>query len=118
MDCYIYFKALAEHEAQVTHEVYVLQQDLQQHGIKGSLQRRPEIEKKLEGNVACGLHTWMEVYRQIPDNFSQLIADCLSQRPALRQLITGDRHMEFFITVDMPASPVTAASTAPFASFA
>jgi hypothetical protein len=103
MDCYIYFKAPTEHESQVIQEVYALQHDLHRIGIACSLQRRPQVEE----TVAQGLYTWMEVYRQIPDNFSQLMASCLSQRPVLQKLITGDRHMELFITIDMPenASP-------------
>ncbi|WP_295762186.1 DUF4936 family protein [Undibacterium sp.] len=88
MDCYIYYKTAAVHEAQVIAAVALLQNKLLTTlGLKMRLQRRPEIT----GDCL----TWMEVYRDIPADFHGQLAPLLHANP-LQALLQGERHAEYF----------------------
>jgi hypothetical protein len=88
MDCYIYYKTAAVHEAQVIAAVALLQNKLLTTlGLKMQLQRRPEI--------SAGCLTWMEIYRDIPSNFQAQLAALLDSNP-LHALLQGERHAEYF----------------------
>jgi hypothetical protein len=88
MDCYIYYKTAAEHEAQVIAAVALLQNRLfTTLALKMRLQRRPEIT----GDCL----TWMEVYRDIPADFQAQLAALLHANP-LHALLQGERHAEYF----------------------
>ncbi|MFZ6813324.1 DUF4936 family protein [Undibacterium sp. Rencai35W] len=91
MDCYIYYKVPVEFQDQVLGQVRGMQAALRaQTGVSGGLQRRPEISN--------GLHTWMEIYRHVPDNFIASLTVAV-QQTRLLPLIDGERHPEFFMEV-------------------
>lgn len=94
MNCYIYYKSAASDEQQVIHQASIHLSLLATAGIDGSLQRRPQ--------VAQGLHTWMEVYHNISDDFLHQMENALNISQ-LDSLIEGDRHMEFFTPVALCA---------------
>lgn len=89
MDCYIYYKTEASLEAQVLqHQTELSASLLQTGGPSLHLQRRPE--------AIDGLHTWMEIYRQIPQGFETDL-NRLVQCSGLIPLIHGKRHVEYFM---------------------
>jgi hypothetical protein len=61
-----------------------------QHGIGAELKRRPDAKN--------GQHTWMEVYRAVPDKFDAILAHAVSEA-GLQSLIEGERHTEVFMDV-------------------
>lgn len=88
MDCYIYYKTAAKHEAQVIDAVTLLQKNLLATlGLKMQLQRRPE--------VTADCLTWMEIYRDIPNDFHLQLAPLINSNP-LHTLLQGARHAEYF----------------------
>ncbi|WP_394777865.1 DUF4936 family protein [Undibacterium sp.] len=93
MDCYIYYRAEAQHQQQVIELAGKLLQLLaQQTGVATELKRRPEAEN--------GLHTWMEVYKNVPQDFDALMKAAL-QHSALTSLIAdgSTRHSEYFLDI-------------------
>jgi cell division protein FtsX len=87
MDCYIYFKAGTALEEKVIAAEKSLQQLTGAIGNRGKLQRRPES--------ANSLHTWMEVYANVPDDFSALL-EKLVQQTGLTELQYSERRTEYF----------------------
>lgn len=65
-----------------------------QLAIKGKLQRRPE--------PANDLHTWMEVYADVPDGFSAQL-EKLVQQTGLAELQYSERRTEYFLDADVCA---------------
>lgn len=95
MDCYIYFKAAEHLSAQIIAFERELQTRLQQeYDICGTLQRRPDTNG--------GVHTWMEIYRDVPENFSALLQKILLQTQ-LQDLQYSERHAEYFMNVEVCA---------------
>ena len=95
MNCYVYFKAKTEHESAIIFEERKLHQYLRQRtGHVPRLERRPEISH--------GLHTWMEVYQNVSDRFEEELKLALRQT-ALPDLQYSERHVEFFLNVDVCA---------------
>lgn len=95
MDCYIYFKTMSSQETEVISEEQLLQTHMQQQtGIAHDLQRRPSAQD--------GLHTWMEVHRQVSPDFEQQLARAYAQT-RLSELLQGERHMEYFMDVRLCA---------------
>ncbi|MCU6433388.1 DUF4936 family protein [Undibacterium sp. Jales W-56] len=91
MDCYIYYKVPTEFQDQLLGQVRGMQAALHaQTGVTSGLQRRPEIND--------GMHTWMEIYRHVPENFIANLALAV-QQTRLLPLIHGERHPEFFMEV-------------------
>ncbi|MBC3930328.1 DUF4936 family protein [Undibacterium curvum] len=95
MDCYIYFKMPDAKAVAVIAEVALLQQrlralspELQQTGM--ALQRRPDLKQ--------GLITWMEIYREVPDNFEAQLRSAL-QHVDFPELQYAERHAEYFVDV-------------------
>lgn len=89
MDCYIYYKTEARFESQVFQQQTELSAMLRRNGQpRMHLQRRPEVNQ--------GLHTWMEIYRQIPEGFETDL-NRLVQHSELMTLIHGERHVEYFM---------------------
>jgi hypothetical protein len=86
-DLFVYYKAQAGDAAAIAAHVSRLQAGL---GLPASLHRRPE-EKE-------GLHTWMEVYRAIPEDFAARLT-AVVDGDELASLIVGERHYEFFLEV-------------------
>lgn len=67
---------------------------LQQSGTAHSLQRRPSAQD--------GLQTWMEIHRQVSSDFEQQLAQAYAQT-RLSELLQGERHMEYFMDVNLCA---------------
>lgn len=96
MDCYIYYKA----NVQYARQVQVSAQRLQHYVVENLwassdfamtpplLQRRPE--------ATDGVHTWMEVYKDIPAQFEQVVSDAAVASGILEYII-GDRRIEYFM---------------------
>ena len=92
MNCYVYFKAKVENENAIMHAEHVLHSHLQlKYRLDMSLQRRPEPEN--------ALHTWMEVYKDIPANFEEVLANAV-QQTTLSDLQYSERHVEYFLNVE------------------
>ncbi|MBR7798583.1 DUF4936 family protein [Undibacterium fentianense] len=99
MDCYIYYKAPEASSRQVQVCVQRLfRYLLDHHAVMNNaplqmpiLQRRPESEH--------GVQTWMEVYRNIPENFAHLAQDA-AIASGIIEFLVGDRRLEYFIDAD------------------
>jgi len=88
LDWYVYYQVRIELAETVQSRVQAMQQRLRQmHGISCGLKRRPQ-EKD-------GLHTWMETYLAVPSDFMALL-NAEVQTARLAELITGERHTEYF----------------------
>lgn len=95
MDCYIYFKADVGHEAAILEQEQVLHSLLLKNKQPGyRLQRRPDAQN--------GLHTWMEIHRQINAGFEQHLARAYAQT-SLPELQSGERHVEYFMDAELCA---------------
>ncbi|MFZ6861079.1 DUF4936 family protein [Undibacterium sp. Ji67W] len=95
MNCYVYFKAKIEHEAAIIIEERKLNEILRQRfSYMPRLERRPDTTNDL--------HTWMEVYEDISDTFEQDLKLALMQTD-LPNLQYSERHVEFFLNVDVCA---------------
>ena len=89
MDCYVYYKTAQEHQSLLLCQAERMSEILlAQTGITFLLQRRPD--------VTDGLVTWMEVYRQVPDDFEILLMKIISQTEMM-PLIKGERYVEYFV---------------------
>lgn len=89
MDAYVYYRVAAADADRFHILAAAMQASLsKQHGIVAELKRRP-AEKD-------GLHTWMEIYRDIPDGFDAILNQALAQA-GLAALIAGERHTELFM---------------------
>jgi hypothetical protein len=91
MDLYVYYRVRSVDAPAFCAQALAMQHTLaREHGVATALKRRPE-EKD-------GLHTWMEVYSSVDDDFAahldQAVADC-----GLASLIDGVRHSEQFLDV-------------------
>ncbi|MFZ6847420.1 DUF4936 family protein [Undibacterium sp. RuRC25W] len=95
MNCYIYFKATIENEDAIIAAEQLLLKALHSVGlILTSLERRPK--------ATDGLHTWMETYKNVPHNFKELLDVAISQTTLLN-LQYSERHIEYFLNVDVCA---------------
>ncbi len=95
MNCYIYFKASVDKEAEVLRQEQLLQKLMRQTDQQSpGLQRRPAEQD--------GMHTWMEIYHEVTPDFEQRLALAYAQT-GLLQLQSGERHMEYFVDVDLCA---------------
>jgi hypothetical protein len=90
MDCYVYYKADVRHDQELIACFHQLQKSLEQFGIAPLLQRRPETKDSM--------HTWMEVYTDIPSDFTSIMESLLTAS-GLIKFIVGERHTEHFIRV-------------------
>lgn len=90
MDCYVYYKAKVEHEREIIACFQRLCSLLEKHGIAPLLQRRPESKDLL--------HTWMEIYSEVPSNFDAIIGSSVVES-GLMDFVIGTRHSERFIRV-------------------
>ena len=90
MDLYIYYRVAATNATQLMQMATAMQTKLSlDFQISCALKRRPEAEN--------GQHTWMEVYLEVPDNFTSHVAQAVVQSGVIT-LIEGPRHTEFFIS--------------------
>lgn len=89
MDLYIYYRARCENAQLLQARVRALQTSIsEEYGIVTELKRRPE-EKD-------GRHTWMEVYRAVPQEFAAALERSVAQA-RLGDVIDGPRHTEIFL---------------------
>lgn len=89
MDCYVYYKTSQEHQSLLMCQSERMKEIfLAQVGITFLLQKRP--------NASDGIVTWMEIYRDIPDEFEIHLNKIVSQTEMM-SLIQGDRHVEYFV---------------------
>ena len=90
MDCYIYYKAAIEHAQQIQTCFACLQSNLPILALPPRLQRRPQASNSL--------HTWMEIYQDIPENFESILAVAVSASGIL-DVLASDRRLEYFSNV-------------------
>ena len=89
IDLYVYYKLAPEHEAAVLALVPVIQARLAAaHGVRPQLKRRPAVRD--------GLHTWMEIYPAVDDDFASVLEQALKQG-GFASLNTSARHTEVFV---------------------
>lgn len=89
MDCYIYYKSKQEHAIDIRHCVELLRTDLRDKMLhQVQLQRRPASTN--------GLITWMEIYREVPEDFESILTMAVSQC-GIQTFIQGERRLEYFI---------------------
>jgi hypothetical protein len=89
MDLYIYYRAPLDNAPLLQQETTAMQARLsQQYAVTTALKRRPQ--------ETAGMHTWMEVYLEIPDGFSAALEQAVSEHQ-LASLIDGPRHTEQFL---------------------
>jgi hypothetical protein len=90
MDYYIYYKSKVEDADNIMASFDRLKNlVLQKIQIDMHLQRRPLEDQ--------GLFTWMEIYRDIPEQFDVLLKSAVDESDITR-FIAGNRHVELFIT--------------------
>jgi len=93
MDCYIYYRVDVLHQQHVITQALAMQAQITARtGLVSAVKRRP--------SAANGLHTWMEVYRDIPDDLVQdfeLQLQAALAQTDLSKLIQGERHCEYFV---------------------
>ncbi|BBF86452.1 hypothetical protein DLM_2851 [Aquitalea magnusonii] len=95
MSCelYVYYKICPEQAPLLLPRLRQMQAGLSAHGVQASLLCRQDEAQQ------DGLHTWMEVYRQVSDarmftrQLQQALCDC-----GLDQVLTA-RHAEWFVPV-------------------
>ena len=91
MDCYIYYKSKEADANNIIKAFAQLRILMSPHLTSNiELQRRP---KTTEGQI-----TWMEIYRDIPENFEELLSDATSQCE-IEKCINSERHAEYFLPV-------------------
>lgn len=89
MDWYIYYLVSNNQADELQKQVLNMQTKLaREFGLIAELKRRPEEKNK------C--HTWMEVYRNVPENFDTILEQAVTQA-GIKTLINGERHLERFL---------------------
>jgi hypothetical protein len=89
MDLYIYYHVPCERADELQKQVLNMQTKLaKEFSLITELKRRPDKRDE------C--HTWMEVYRNIPENFDTIVQQAVTQA-GLTTLINGERHLEHFL---------------------
>jgi len=89
MDLYIYYRVLTGNMLELQQQALAMQTQLaQQYQITSELKRRPEEQD--------GMHTWMEVYHDVPPHFEAILSDSVAAS-GLNSLIDGVRHIEQFL---------------------
>lgn len=89
MDLYVYYRARSAAAPTVQTAVSGLQRLLRkQCGVRCGLKQRPAVKQEQD--------TWMEIYLAVPDSFEAILEVAVTASP-LRQLIDGERHVEYFL---------------------
>lgn len=92
MDRYIYYRAPADKADAVQQQVFTMHALITaQTGVCCALKRQAQAHE--------GMHTWMEVYPGIPENFAELLQKFVAQTD-LPSLIVGVRHVDDFMDCD------------------
>lgn len=91
MDLYIYYRVRCEHAAELQSRVISMQTLLgKEYSLSPALKRKPDEKDTL--------HTWMEIYPNIPQNFDTILSNAVLQT-GLAPLIEGERHIEYFLDI-------------------
>jgi len=89
MDLYIYYRVSLNNASLLQQRVAAMQAQLsQQYKVAAELKRRPQARD--------GMHTWMEVYLDVPDGFESVLKVALADNQ-LETLLDGPRHTEHFL---------------------
>ena len=89
MDLYIYYRVPLNQSEQLQKQVATMQAELsQQYKVATELKRRPQDKD--------GMHTWMEVYLDVPESFESVLKQRIVAHQ-LETLIDGPRHTEHFL---------------------
>lgn len=95
MDLYIYYRVPVSDAAIFLSKVTEMQDNLTRlRGVCPSLKRRPEEQD--------GMHTWMEVYLDVAEDFAAALELAVADHQ-LPSLIAGTRHMEQFLDLSLCA---------------
>jgi hypothetical protein len=95
MDLYIYYRVPVCNAAVFLTKVAQMQDELARlHGVCHALKRRP--------NEQDGMHTWMEVYLDVAEDFAATLELAVIDHQ-LPSLISGARHMEQFLDLSLCA---------------
>lgn len=93
MDCYIYYKSKEADAHNIIKAFAQLRSLMSPHLTSNiELQRRP---KTTEGQI-----TWMEIYRDIPENFETFLSNAISQCEIVKS-ISSERHAEYFLPIPL-----------------
>ncbi len=95
MDLYVYYRVQVADAAVFLTKITEMQDNLsREYGVRTALKRRPEEQD--------GLHTWMEVYLEVAEDFEAKLEQAVasSELPAM---ITGKRHVEHFLDLTLCA---------------
>lgn len=91
MDLYIYYRVRAIDAGLFQEKALAMQHDLAREcAIVTALKRRPDEQD--------GMHTWMEVYLDVTENFETRLNQAVAAS-RLSSLIAGTRHTEQFLDV-------------------
>lgn len=89
MELYVYYRVASADALQLKTRALEMQAKLiDQYGIQAALKRRPQEE--------AGMHTWMEVYLSVPEEFEPVLEQAVHDAD-LPALIHGARHVEYFV---------------------
>jgi len=95
MDLYIYYRVRTTDADAFRAKVVAMQDNLaREYGISAALKRRPAAQD--------GMHTWMEVYLGVSENFETKLEQAVAAN-RLSSLIDGNRHMEQFLDLSLCA---------------
>jgi hypothetical protein len=90
-DLFIYYRVPAAHTETMQKKIVQMQGALrEQWPVSTGLKRRPELKD--------GCETWMEIYTQVPDDFSSALELAVAQAQVLA-LTEGHRHTETFMDI-------------------
>lgn len=95
MDLYIYYRVPAANAGLFQEKALAMQHALAREcGVVTALKRRPDEQD--------GMHTWMEVYLAVADDFETRLNFALAEN-RLSALIDGARHTEKFLDAPLCA---------------
>lgn len=94
-DLYIYYRVRCENAQQLQALACAMQAGVaRRYGIVTELKRRPGQKD--------GLHTWMEVYLDVPQDIEAVLEQAVAQA-GLVPLIEGRRNTEYFLDYSLCA---------------
>lgn len=95
MDLYVYYRVQVADAAVFLTKITEMQDNLsREYGIRTALKRRPEEQD--------GLHTWMEVYLEVAEDFEATLEQAVASSQ-LPTMIAGKRHVEHFLDLTLCA---------------
>jgi hypothetical protein len=87
MNLYVYYQVAPAHAQLLQDRVTSMQKAL---GARATLSRRPDVKD--------GMHTWMETYPAIAQDFEVRLNAAVLQS-GLAEWIHGPRHAEYFVEI-------------------